>query len=428
MGDRRWNRMKELLYICLFLLVCSGSVLHLTANVILQITETANEGPKYVGAEYAFEVDSTNNSSKTNDDLILPLIGPIEAFIKTTSGDITDYITSRFPFRDELVYVCGQSKKLTGLNTIEAFPSNVVTLSDGHLSLINEARDYHDDVRRVIEFAEDLKSDGIQFLFFEPPEKFDSTKYTGPYKNYSDEQATEINLTLREAGVTVLSIEEEIEKLGIDKSPMFFWTDHHWLPQTALWADSLLANKLNDDYGYSINPEIFDIENYTVEIYPNKFLGSLGTKVTMAYSEKEDFPLVLPNYSTDFTVFRSDIASTVTGTLPETLLNLNKLKIDDSSSVLSENYYAIYGFSDQALIRIHNNQCSDGKRVLFIKKSSANSMHPFFAATVENVDVIDLRHFRGSIQTFIKETKPDTVVMIYGTSSFGSEEKQFNFK
>jgi len=37
-----------------------------------------------------------------------------------------------------------------------------------------------------------------------------------------------------------------------------------------------------------------------------------------------------------------------------------------------------------------------------------------FASTVENLDVIDLRAFKGSLQAYIKETKPDTIVMVYG--------------
>ena len=74
------------------------------------------------------------------------------------------------------------------------------------------------------------------------------------------------------------------------------------------------------------------------------------------------------------------------------------------------------------MITIHNNQIHDGSHILMLKTSYADCMYPYLASVVENLDVIDLRWFNGSLQSYIKETNPDTVVMVYGMTTFSGSQ------
>ena len=45
-------------------------------------------------------------------------------------------------------------------------------------------------------------------------------------------------------------------------------------------------------------------------------------------------------------------------------------------------------------------------------------MYPYLGNISENVDVIDLRFFSGSLNTYIEKHQPDTIIMVYGISLF----------
>ena len=45
-----------------------------------------------------------------------------------------------------------------------------------------------------------------------------------------------------------------------------------------------------------------------------------------------------------------------------------------------------------------------------IKTSDANVVDTYLAFTVEYLDIVDPRHFDGSIRTFIEKTQPDVVL------------------
>ena len=77
-----------------------------------------------------------------------------------------------------------------------------------------------------------------------------------------------------------------------------------------------------------------------------------------------------------------------------------------------------YGYGDEGLIQIHNLDRTDGHRLLCLKISVADCMVPWLSTTAEYLDFIDLRLFQGSLREYIQETNPDTVAVIYQSTSF----------
>ena len=53
------------------------------------------------------------------------------------------------------------------------------------------------------------------------------------------------------------------------------------------------------------------------------------------------------------------------------------------------------------------------KDLLILKNSFANVVSPFLALETENVSIIDLRYFNGSLKAYIKEYDPDLVMILY---------------
>ena len=81
----------------------------------------------------------------------------------------------------------------------------------------------------------------------------------------------------------------------------------------------------------------------------------------------------------------------------------------------NSNPYSAYNYGDKALIHVKNNNVNDGKRLLVIKNSYANPMTFFLSTGVDKMDIIDLRLFNGSLQTYIDKYEPDTVLFIVHT-------------
>lgn len=312
-----------------------------------------------------------------------------------------------------------------GDNVIGNFGDIVVPFESGSLGCPIDTADVSKQTENIVEFGTSMINDGRNFLYLMLPGKYAGNLI---YHDYSEQVYEYIVKTLSDADLDVLDIKKTVDELGIDVSSLFFKTDHHWLPTTGIWADKLLAEYLNSNYGYSIDTSLFEQDNYDITVLEKNFLGSQGKKVSTVYAEQDDFPILNPKFDTDFEVFLSSFNFAKQGNIQHILFDYSAL---EPKSLYVRNSYALYGYGDQELIHIHNNNVKDGKRVLFIKNSQANVMYPFFAAGVEYVDVVDLRYFKGSLKTFISETNPDTVVMVYGVTSFdndATEAGNFDFR
>lgn len=337
--------------------------------------------------------------------------------------------SSGFYFKEPFVLMKKRCDKWMGLDMTTSLCSGkndpdssedlVLEFQEDYLGFVMDDMDISDALSQIVSFGKQMQDEGRNFLFFLNPGKYAENH---AWKDYSKEKEDEVKHTLHSNGLDVVCISEFMEGRGMDQASLFFKTDHHWLPQTGIWADGILCETMNQKYGYCFDTSFFDIENYNVKQLKNLFLGSMGQKVTEAYCKREDFPIVTPRYDTDLEVFISGKNKKFRGSIEDTLMN------PDYSYLTA---YASYGYGDQALITIHNNLVHDGSRILMLKTSYANVMYPFLAAVVENLDVIDLRHFGKSLQSYINETNPDTVVYVTGIGQFAKTSSKrwlFDFR
>lgn len=301
----------------------------------------------------------------------------------------------------------------------------VAETEEQQLGWVQDDYDITESLENLVDFGLQMEAEGRNFVLMQNPNKYAETD---AFRDYSAEKYQQIEDTWTEAGLRLVDLGEELKGMGLTEKNIFFDTDFHWKPQAGVLADGIAARYLNENFGYSINTELYSLDQYSVETETNGFLGHLGKKVSLSYTEPDDFPILYPGYETDYTVYNSYDGSQKTGSVDETLYWYERL---DEDSLYDGNKYEFYGYSDQTLISIHNNRKSDGKHLLVLKESYANCMIPYLAADIEQVDVIDLRLFSGSIREYIRDTDPDTVLMLYGLSSYEAdtiEEGLFDFR
>ncbi|MCM1101480.1 MAG: DHHW family protein [Clostridium sp.] len=349
--------------------------------------------------------------------------------IEMMETKVEQNVTTTFFFRIPFVFRKKMCDKLLGLdmttsltageNDISDFSDIVLTYEGTYLGCVVDDIDISKEMDNVITFGKQMEAEGRNFLFFETPGKYVGNEI---YQNHSAEKEAELLQAFEANGLDLFRVTGAIEEEGLDFCSLFFKTDHHWLPSTGIWADGLLCEELNGRYGYHFDTSVFEMSNYETTVLEGRALGSLGKKVTEVYDcEKEDFPIILPRYNTDLEVFisGSNRNETVCGSMENVLFDVS---VFDEPNCYLRNDYGFYGYSDRALITVHNSKVDDGSHILMIKESYANCMIPYLAAVVEDLDVIDLRHFGGSLQAYIDETNPDTVVMVYGIGAFQEEE------
>lgn len=320
---------------------------------------------------------------------------------------------------DMTVSLSAQTNSLTDATDV------VVETKEGKLGWVQDDTDISECLDNLIVFGLDMEAEGRNFIFFQNPNKYEDSI---PYTDYSEKYYKEIADTFNKYQLDIFDCGEALTALGMTESDIFYNTDHHWKPSTGILADKLLCEYLNDNYGYEIDVSNFEMDQYDTETYENIFLGSLGKKVSTAYAEPEDFIIYFPTYDTNLAVYNSVDNSTKSGTVSDTLFDYEALEDDN---LYESNPYVLYGYGDQAVIKVHNNLVNDGSHILLIKISFANCMIPYLATVVEDLEVIDLRHFNGSIRSYIDESNPDTVIVLSGLSQMetaSAENGAFDFR
>ena len=60
----------------------------------------------------------------------------------------------------------------------------------------------------------------------------------------------------------------------------------------------------------------------------------------------------------------------------------------------------------------------DGKKLLVVKDSYANSFIPFLLKHFSEIDVVDLRYYDGELTTFVNEHDIDDMLLLYNANTF----------
>lgn len=356
------------------------------------------------------EDDIIQDSNKKNLERVKNLIQKIE---NKTSKEIIGY--EKFA---ELSYIYDKMIMYT-LSSNNSIDTRINI--DGYWCKINPIPIYANTKKDILKkFKEYLQEKNINLLYVQAPSKIENNIESNLkiYQSYGNRNANnvidEINKDI-DRKIDYIDLRQKVKHTGKDYLNLFFKTDHHWKPETGVWATGEIADYLNKHFNYRINKELIsNIDNYNIDICENAYLGSDGRYVTLANTKKENISIVTPKFSTYLTVEILDKGVNQKGTFKETLMDFDLLDYFlDAKDDYATYHYTIYGYGDRPLIEIHNNIVNDGKKILIIKDSFADVVIPYLSLGVEYCSAVDLRHFSGSLDSYIDEYKPDTVIVLF---------------
>ncbi len=362
-------------------------------------------------------------ASNTNSTALLHRLAAYERRIDTLQHSVNAFIEEETDLWLRFSELNMGIRKHVGMRLIPGdWP--VVRLPNGHLATYRGPSDADRCARAVIRFHAFAEQQGIPFLFVLIPYKQAQQQGQMPpdYPDAVPRNADRFVRRLQKSNIPLLDLRPALEQLGGDYFRHFFLTDHHWRPETALWAAAAIAAELQHRYAIPFDPLELDPSRFRVEPASQPFLGSFGRKVTLAYADPEDFPLLAPTHATDFSVRIPGTRIHRRGTFADTLIDVNARLLAEGDLYKGTPFAYMYG--NRPLIHVRNHLRHDGRRLLILKDSFSNFATPFQALTAEHLDIIDLRHFTGRLQDYIRKTRPDAILVQYYAENLSTSTRR----
>ncbi|WP_026655849.1 hypothetical protein [Butyrivibrio sp. AE3003] len=315
-------------------------------------------------------------------------------WVKKVEKSISNYCTLSFP----------KSEKINAVVSIYKD-----RLMHYHITSISSIGDNWNYVAKCVDNVVELKKEinmlGVPFFYVQTP-------LDASIQYYKDKTLEEDDLNIAERSYCFTS---SLEKEGVDiiniardyPGTISFESLSHWKASDGLDCTKIIAEKLRNDYGFDIDLQLFEEGNYydLVSRYPKikkKIFDNCGYdfKVPCPYSNPEISHIYAegePNIGT----FRDIIFTPVS-----------------NWSLEGGVYHNVFTITNSLINSIHNESALAGKRVLMIGDSFNWPVGSYLSLACEDVTIIHNASFTGSIIEYIKNMKPDIVIMVYNDAEF----------
>jgi hypothetical protein len=375
---------------------------------------------------YPFDDSNSNlNIEETETSLdertttaICNVVDRITSVVENIEDALETYTTDLLVFQTKAIEWENSYEDFIGWN-ISSFEeyNSVVELSDGYLTTYVSKLDTLQQYDALSELNNFCQNEGVDFLYIQAPYKiseYDDTDVSGVV-DFSNQNADELLERLDNAGIDYYDIREAIHDNNLSNHDLFYKTDHHWKTTTGLWASQNILAYCNENYGWSADLSLLDADQFDYVTYVDWFLGSQGKKVTLSRCQPDDFTLLYPKYNTSFHYYVPVEGINTTGDY-SVVYNMSQIEECD---YYHKNPYGGCNYGDQPLIKIENQLAADEHKILIISNSFSDCMISCLALAEKNVESLDLRVFTGSVKTYIEESDPDIVMVMYDAGSVG---------
>lgn len=353
---------------------------------------------------------------------LLERIKRIESRVERTS--------SNFLFGyDKCIELSNAYKKIIDWNLVSYQEYNGVNeLEDGYLTWFSAKTDTGEHVSVISDFKSYCRSLGIDFLYVQLPSKIsaEQDRLLSGEMDFSNQNADALIKGLIKNDVPCLDLRADFSKHNFNHHEKFFKTDHHWKPQTGLWATKIIATKLNQDFQANIDLKPLEENAWSGTVYKDRMFGSQGKKITLARANPEDITLFYPNFPTKihYVIPECDIDS-----VGDFSISYGELPKDTKKYIP----YEIYNHGSQAIISIENLIPPNDTKILIIGDSYICTIAPFMSVGVKYLDVLDERFFTGSIKKYVEVTEPDIVILAYSAATispidFSNHKAHFDYR
>lgn len=186
---------------------------------------------------------------------------------------------------------------------------------------------------------------------------------------------------------------------------IFYKTDHHWTSLGAYYAYR--------EFCAAAGIETKALAWYEPQVLTQNFLGTTYSKANLYTASPETIMYYKSPEVSVQVEYRAGDKVTQT-----------------SDSLIEEEYlsqkdkYSAFLNGNQAVTKV-TSDCKNGKRLLVIKDSYANSFVPFTVGDYEQVHMLDLRAYKQSVTTYMQENGITEVLLLYNLKNFTEDSNVY---
>ena len=301
-----------------------------------------------------------------------------------------------------------------------------IKLDNGHLTYLGGKRDTTLAAVQLKKLHDKQAENGKSFLFVLAPYQIPKYEVIIPagYEDYRNQNADNLLVVLKEEGIPVLDLREEMYIDGIGHSEAFFVTDHHWKPETGFWAYMKIIQTLeNATMIDPIDSFYTDITEYNIEVYDEFCLGSHGKRTGRYYAGIDDIEIITPGFDSDISISIPSKELNIRGELSETAFNWDRLEKD----FFSANPYATYNHGRSDLKEYRNESAPADLKVLTIGDSFALVPFTFLPLVFSACNQLDMRLFEGDFLEYYSGFDPDIIIVLVNPSQVAGDNTTYDF-
>jgi hypothetical protein len=177
---------------------------------------------------------------------------------------------------------------------------------------------------------------------------------------------------------------------------IYYKTDHHWTTKGAYLAyEKLMENMGIEPHG----EDYFHIKKVT-----DSFYGSLYSKSGFRNIDPDSIELYIPKKEEV-----SKVEFVEEGKVSDSIYDMENLDKKDK--------YTVFLGGNHPLIKINTN-INNGKKLLIIKDSYANSFIPFLTGHFSEIYVVDPRYYDKDLKILVDDNKIDNLLIMYNVKTF----------
>lgn len=309
-----------------------------------------------------------------------------------------NYVNDQFMFRNGFIKIKSAFDKTRGINK-----SNGVLIGkrgfffEERVPLSNKRE--ADTIRALKEFKKRYSNKKTYFLL--APNSFNILKDNLPLFSVDQDQNKDMNKffgDIKGINIKPIDVREDFKKYK-NKEELYYRTDHHWTSTGAMTAYKRLANVMN-----------LSCPEYKPYVVKTDFLGTLTSRSGFSPKKCDNIVTFLPkeNKCANYLIFDGE-----TKEKTNKYYNIKNLKKKDA--------YTYFGGENKPLYTIES-PVQNGKTLLLIKDSYANSIIPFLADKFSKILVIDPRYYFDNIDDLIEAEGVEEILFLYNANTLFSDD------
>ena len=301
----------------------------------------------------------------------------------TFQTELEDWLSDQFPGRNLWMACNTVMKKLEGYRDV----GGAWLGKDGYLLEMHRPEDFNEiKYRRNLGYLADLAAESrIDAKALLIPCAASSLPELLPAGASSYDAAAALSAA-REAmpGVEIPDLPDALR----GRNDCYYRTDHHWTAAGVTAAYGCLTEGKGAYSG-------------TTELFCEDFYGTTYSK-TLDPAVKPDRVELFPLPET--------VSATADG---------EPIPVYDRSAADRKDKYTVFLGGNHGLVELSGG-CKNGKTLLMLKDSFANSLAPLLTADYETVLLVDLRYYPGSVRQLLSDRNVDALLFVYEMSNLAS--------